>query len=188
MAHYEYSPFGKLTAKTGTYADANPFRFSSEYADDETGLVYYNYRYYSREMGRWLRRDPIEEAGGLNLYVHTANNPVCMIDKDGRFWTIAIPALTVIAITTIAVTTYDRIKKAKEIADEMDKTPISEWDNPLTDFVTDTIETNPLPNELGPIGGEIWSESVEPINDEIKKKSVHRRSRYDLSKNTASTQ
>ena len=33
---------------------------SSEVADDETGLVYYNYRYYSAELGRWLSRDPIE--------------------------------------------------------------------------------------------------------------------------------
>ena len=34
----------------------------------ETGLVYYNYRYYSPELGRWTKRDPIEEDGELNLY------------------------------------------------------------------------------------------------------------------------
>jgi len=83
VAHYEYSPFGKLTAKTGTYADANPFRFSSEYADDETGLVYYNYRYYSPELGRWLSRDPIEEASGLNLYGFIDNKSVNYWDDWG---------------------------------------------------------------------------------------------------------
>ena len=35
------------------------FRFSSEYFDTVTGLVYYNFRYYSPELGRWLSRDPI---------------------------------------------------------------------------------------------------------------------------------
>ena len=41
--------------------DESPFRFSSEYLDSETGLVYYNYRYYSPELGRWTKRDIIEE-------------------------------------------------------------------------------------------------------------------------------
>ncbi len=63
VAKYEYSPFGKITSQSGDYAAANPFRFSSEYADDETGLVYYNYRYYSPELGGWLKRDPIGEEG-----------------------------------------------------------------------------------------------------------------------------
>ena len=38
-AHYEYSPFGKVTVSSGSYANDNPYRFSSEVADDETGLV-----------------------------------------------------------------------------------------------------------------------------------------------------
>ncbi|OGV35170.1 MAG: hypothetical protein A2020_11540 [Lentisphaerae bacterium GWF2_45_14] len=59
VAAYEYSPFGQITSKTGTYADINPFRFSSEYYDKETELVYYNYRYYSPILGRWIKDDPI---------------------------------------------------------------------------------------------------------------------------------
>jgi len=39
------------------------FKFSSEYLDSETGLVYYNYRYYSPELGRWTKRDPIAIVG-----------------------------------------------------------------------------------------------------------------------------
>ncbi|MDI6810029.1 MAG: RHS repeat-associated core domain-containing protein, partial [Candidatus Eisenbacteria bacterium] len=31
--------------------------------DTETGLLYYGYRYYSPELGRWLSRDPIGEMG-----------------------------------------------------------------------------------------------------------------------------
>ena len=74
VVHYEYSPFGSLTNATGDYAGSNPFRFSSEYFDKETGLVYYNYRYYNPELGRWISRDPIEEQGGYNLYGMIGNN------------------------------------------------------------------------------------------------------------------
>ena len=83
VAHYEYSPFGSLTASSGEYAGENPFRFSSEYSDVETGLVYYNYRYYSPGLGRWLSRDPVEEQGGWNLYNFIFNNPFSQFDALG---------------------------------------------------------------------------------------------------------
>ena len=56
-AHYEYAPFGALTVSRGASAEANPFRFSSEYADDDTATVYYNYRHYEPVTGRWMQRD-----------------------------------------------------------------------------------------------------------------------------------
>jgi len=68
---YVYDPFGKVT-HNGT--SENPFQFSSEFFDDETELVYYNYRYYNPNLGRWINRDPIEEEGGWNLYVMVGNN------------------------------------------------------------------------------------------------------------------
>lgn len=85
-AHYEYEPFGKITTQNGAYAVSNPFRFSSEYFDDETGLVYYNYRYYSPQMGRWINRDPIGEEGGWNLYAMVGNNIINRSDKLGYAW------------------------------------------------------------------------------------------------------
>ena len=83
VAEYVYDPFGRLLSSTGELAEINPFRFSSEYHDDETGLVYYNYRYYSPELGRWISRDPIEEEGGVNLYAMVGNNPVNYWDSLG---------------------------------------------------------------------------------------------------------
>ena len=71
---YEYTPFGKLKSETETVS--NPFKFSSEYHDTETGLIYYNYRYYNPETGKWLKRDPIEEEGGINIYNFINNNPI----------------------------------------------------------------------------------------------------------------
>ena len=72
-----------MTKVTGDYAASNPFSFSSEYYDEETGLVYYNYRYYNPELGRWLSRDPIEEQGGYNLYWMIGNNPLYRWDDLG---------------------------------------------------------------------------------------------------------
>jgi RHS repeat-associated protein len=60
-ARYEYGPFGEEIRTTGTMSKMNPFRFSTKYQDDETGLLYYGYRYYGPSTGRWLSRDPIEE-------------------------------------------------------------------------------------------------------------------------------
>ncbi|MBQ9432350.1 MAG: hypothetical protein IJU44_12450 [Kiritimatiellae bacterium] len=57
VAHYEYAPFGDVTATVGNLAYANRFRFSSEYSDDTLGLVYYNYRHYEPVTGKWMRRD-----------------------------------------------------------------------------------------------------------------------------------
>ena len=83
-AEYSYDPFGKIIAQSGPMADVNPFRFSSEYFDAETGLVYYNFRYYSPDLRRWISRDPIGEKGGVNIYSMIGNNAVNKIDKLGK--------------------------------------------------------------------------------------------------------
>ncbi|MGN0866378.1 MAG: RHS repeat-associated core domain-containing protein [Oligosphaeraceae bacterium] len=62
---YLYDPFGNVIHAG---ASPNPIQFSSETFDEETGLVYYNYRCYNPKMGRWIKRDPIGEQGGVNLY------------------------------------------------------------------------------------------------------------------------
>jgi len=54
-----------------------------KYFDEETGLVYYNYRYYAPQLGRWISRDPIEEQGGYNLYAMIGNNPMWGWDELG---------------------------------------------------------------------------------------------------------
>ncbi|MDI6809967.1 MAG: RHS repeat-associated core domain-containing protein, partial [Candidatus Eisenbacteria bacterium] len=59
-ARYSYSPYGKVLSAAGALAAANPIRYSSKYTDMETELVYYGYRFYSPELGRFLSRDPLE--------------------------------------------------------------------------------------------------------------------------------
>jgi RHS repeat-associated protein len=88
-ARYEYGPFGEPIRVTGPLAQTNPFRFSTKFTDEETGLVYYGYRYYAPSLGRWINRDPIQEQGGLNLYAFTENSPLNSLDPQG-FWTFGL--------------------------------------------------------------------------------------------------
>ena len=82
-ALYEYGPYGSAVKMEGNAAELNPFRFSSEYADDELGLVYYNYRYYNPQNGRWISRDPADEQSGWNLYIFVKNNTCLYSDTLG---------------------------------------------------------------------------------------------------------
>lgn len=84
VAEYEYSPFGEPLRATGVYAQLNPFRFSTKYVDDETGLLYYGYRYYDPHNGRFLGRDSKGEDGGLNLYGFCLNNAINAWDMLGH--------------------------------------------------------------------------------------------------------
>ncbi len=83
-AHYEYDPYGNVLWSKGPYKDDNPFRFSTKWFDEETGLYYYGYRYYSTRLGRWISRDPIGERGGLNVYAFVENIPTQVIDPLGE--------------------------------------------------------------------------------------------------------
>ncbi len=90
-ARYEYDPYGNNlldqtnTTQSGTYATTNPFRFSTKYFDAETVQYYYGRRFYFPLWGRWGNRDPIEEAGGNNLYQFISNEPIKSFDLIGLF-------------------------------------------------------------------------------------------------------
>ncbi|MFO0972891.1 MAG: RHS repeat-associated core domain-containing protein [Phycisphaerae bacterium] len=81
---YEYDAYGNVTAETdGEYAPENPFRFSTKFHDDDTGWVYYGYRFYGPKWGRWASRDPIGELGGIALLEALAGAPTFAYDSLG---------------------------------------------------------------------------------------------------------
>ena len=65
-ARYEYAPFGSLLTAKEDMAQENKFRFSCEYADDELGLVYYNYRHLN----------PIPQTAGGSTAIPSRNKEV----------------------------------------------------------------------------------------------------------------
>ncbi|ENG0237592.1 RHS repeat-associated core domain-containing protein, partial [Burkholderia multivorans] len=50
--------------------------------DEETGLAYNRHRYYDPMSGRFVSKDPIGLAGGINVYQY-APNPIAWIDPRG---------------------------------------------------------------------------------------------------------
>ena len=83
-ARYDYSPYGELLRKTGPLATDNPFRFSSKFCDDESGLVCYPHRFYSPQLGRWVSYDQGNDPQSPNLVCFVLNSPIGTIDPDGN--------------------------------------------------------------------------------------------------------
>lgn len=83
IAHYEYDAFGDIVSQSGPMADDFTFRFSTKYYENETGIVHYEKRPYSPPLGRFISCDPVEEDGGVNLYVFCGNDPVNSFDYLG---------------------------------------------------------------------------------------------------------
>lgn len=54
--------------------------------DPETELYYVRARTYSPVLGRWLQRDPIGYAGGINLYEYVGGRAAVEIDPSGLWW------------------------------------------------------------------------------------------------------
>ena len=75
--NYTYSPFGKVTT-TGSLTQ--PIQWSSEMWDSELGLVYYNWRYFSPNFGRWISGDYIRD--GYSVYNY-ARNGIMYVDVLG---------------------------------------------------------------------------------------------------------
>jgi RHS repeat-associated protein len=108
----EYTPYGELWVEHEELpTGATPFRFTGKERDGETGLYYFGARYLNPQTSMWLSADPAmgeyvpqapinDEAkkhnenlpgmGGvfnyvnLHAYHYAGNNPIKLVDPDGR--------------------------------------------------------------------------------------------------------
>ena len=82
----QYKAWGEVREERSVWARqvglGNPLRFQGQYHDRETGLHYNRYRYYDPGVGRFVSKDPISYAGGLNLHLY-APNPIEWVDPLG---------------------------------------------------------------------------------------------------------
>ena len=102
---YRFDAFGNQLSQDSI--NTNPFRFSGEYYDWETGFIYLRARYLNTMTGRFISADPfwgIHNMQGSpaarmqsgNLFAFVMNNPVMWADptglfststvRDGRYW------------------------------------------------------------------------------------------------------
>ena len=82
-----YLPYGELLVDEHSSSEDLPYKFNGKQFDDETGLYYYGARYMNPMASIWYGVDPLAEkyttTGG---YIYTLDNPIRMIDLDGRKW------------------------------------------------------------------------------------------------------
>ncbi len=76
---YTYSPYGEVTVSGNV---EQPIKWSSEYSDEETGLTYYNWRYYNPLL-TWIGRDNYISDDKENKYGMCHNNPTSSYDLLG---------------------------------------------------------------------------------------------------------
>jgi len=60
-----------------------PFGFAGGLQDQDTGLVRFGARDYDPEEGRWSTADRLGNAGGLNRFIYTSDNPLNLVDPTG---------------------------------------------------------------------------------------------------------
>ena len=83
-ANYEYAPFGAVTASAGACALINPWRFSSEYADDLIAIVHYNFRDFNPANGRWVSRDRMSDFACYCFLSNGIDSFDFLGDDDGK--------------------------------------------------------------------------------------------------------
>jgi RHS repeat-associated protein len=93
-AHYEYDPFGQKLVTQGSLSN-QPYQWASKPVELQSELIDFGFRFYSTRLARWTTRDPIEEAGGVNLYGYALNDPINAIDAFGCLNIAPLPVVEV---------------------------------------------------------------------------------------------
>lgn len=151
---FQYGPFGELIAASGPDQDRHRFRFSTKYEDPATGYLYYGFRFYDSETGRWLNRDPIQEEGGLNVYGFVGNNSVNAWDFIGLLSSLAPWTLE----------KCDRLEKFYHFLERNNHEMIRGFDDfrELINYVTNIAYTQIATGFITGVASAVYSISIAP--------------------------
>jgi RHS repeat-associated protein len=96
VERYTYDVYGSVSILDSTYnplprnpwgtehsAVGNPWIFTGRQLDEEAGLYDYRARFYDSLKGRFLQRDPLHFAPGLNRYEYVGSSPADTTDPSG---------------------------------------------------------------------------------------------------------
>ena len=85
VQHIEYVPFGEVFIEERNNTWNTPYLFNAKEFDEETGMYYYGARYYEPRLSLWMTVDPkMEKYRNVSAYVYCLNNPLKIIDPDGK--------------------------------------------------------------------------------------------------------
>jgi RHS repeat-associated protein len=80
-----FDAWGNVQVQTGQ--SANKFGYTGHQMDHETGLIYFQARYYDPEIGRFITQDPFEGDWktplSLHHYLYAYGNPTTYVDLHG---------------------------------------------------------------------------------------------------------
>ncbi|MBI9100659.1 MAG: RHS repeat-associated core domain-containing protein [Spirochaetaceae bacterium] len=75
----DFTPFGEETGASG-FLERDGF-YTGKKIDSDTGLYYFNARWYDPALGRFITEDPIKD--GTNWFAYVSNNPLIYTDPTG---------------------------------------------------------------------------------------------------------
>jgi RHS repeat-associated protein len=99
-----YKPYGAEAIASG--GATAKYRFTGQEKED-TGLYYYNARYYDPDLGRFIQADSVLD--GLNRYAYCFSNPAMYVDPMGYD---AVPKGTAISMRPESQTNSGRTQNA----------------------------------------------------------------------------
>ena len=99
---YDYDPYGNQLTEVDAL-DKNPYRYSGEYYDAESGYIYLRARYYDSTTGRFISEDPAFD--GFNWYDYCGGNPLNRWDPSGQAWYDWVPGIAAVTVGTVMCAT-----------------------------------------------------------------------------------
>ena len=80
-SQFTYDLYGNRTTVSGTVIP--DIGYAGYFYHAVSGIDFALYRAYDPVHARWLNRDPIGEAGGINLYAYSRSSPLTYTDASG---------------------------------------------------------------------------------------------------------
>jgi len=135
--------------------------FTGKEYDPDTGLYYFNARWYDSEIGRFISEDPVADPNNPNLYVYGRNNPLRFFDPSGLFSNeieaIIDPKAEIISIGTLGVV---------EVDDSLESIAEEKYGDPnLVNIIIAANGLNPE-NPVSEPGQILYIPDITSINDE----------------------
>ena len=94
------------------------YSFNGKEKDYESGFHYYGARYYNSELSMWLSTDPMSDNAPMHSpYAYCFNNPVKLVDPDGKFpWRMHMKMLAKSYVKKAGLGTFSNISTLAKLA------------------------------------------------------------------------
>jgi RHS repeat-associated protein len=115
---YQRDAYGRRTSTTG--GSGQPFDFTGEFRDQNTGFLFLRSRMYDPQIGRFLSRDSFSGAASqpasLNQFSYVHNNPATLRDPSGKCPFCLLPVAIYLGVE-LGLFGFDTIDTAQTLMD-----------------------------------------------------------------------